>query len=350
MRLLTLILLTLSTFAPLAANAKIKPLRLKLPTANVGLVTGKPEKFYMYTNRTVNGKATRPWTGGTWGYSRNLKNTKVGSIATKFHEGVDIAPVKRDSANRPLDIVQSIADGVIVYTNSVSNRSSYGKYIVVKHDWGYGPFYSLYAHLASVNCKVGQQVKAESPLGRLGYTGVGINITRAHLHLELGIMMHPEFSDWHKQHYPKSGNYHGAYNGINLNGLDIASLFLSNHKNSKLTIPEFLRNTPTYYKVTIPRRGPLSLCQNYPWLKKGDHSKSSPSWEISFSSSAFPLSVTPSNKTVKGPTVTSVVDSDFSHSYRSRGLLTGSKKSAKLSSAGTRHIQLIAGTFRRQNE
>jgi len=106
-----------------SAENKVKPLRLKLPTLNTGLVTGDLDGFYMYTNR-------------------NLEAT----------EGIDIRPLKRDSANRPLDIVQSIADGEVVHTNTDARYSNYGKYVVVKHDWGYGPFYSLYAHLAKITC------------------------------------------------------------------------------------------------------------------------------------------------------------------------------------------------------
>ncbi len=341
--------LVLSSLTLNAADSpEVKPLRLKLPTANMGLIQGKPEKFYMYVNRTKDGVASRPWSGGKYGYSRTLRDTSDGIVATKFHEGIDIAPMKRDKAGRPLDIVHAISDGLVVYTNSISGRSSYGNYVVVKHDWGYGPFFSLYAHLASVNCKVGQKVRAESPLGRLGYTGVGINLTRAHLHLELGIMVHPEFPSWHKTHYPTSQNWHGAYNGLNMIGVDIAGLLISNNKNPNLTIPSFLKNTAVYYKVTVPRKGTLPICRNYPWIKQGNHSDNSPSWEISFSSAAFPLAVKPSQKMVGGPVVTYVQKSNFSHSYRSRGILSGSGSKATLSSAGSRHVQLVSGTFPRK--
>ena len=348
MRRFVLIVFSCIALSSLSHAEEIQPLRLKLPTANIGLIEGKPETFYMYVNRTLNGVASRPWTGGKWGFTRTLRQTNEGLIATKFHEGIDISPVRRDSANRPLDIVHSIAEGEVVYTNATPGRSNYGNYVVIKHDWGYGPFYSLYAHLATVNCKVGQQVRAEAPLGRMGYTGVGLNVTRAHLHLELGIMIHPEFNDWHSHHYPGGKNWHGQHNGLNINGLDIATLFLANHKNNNLTIPQFLKNTPTDYKVIIPRNKELAICKFYPWLKKGDHSKSSPSWKISFTNSAFPLSVEPSQTRVSKPTVSFVTEANYNHSYRSKGLLSGSGSTATLSSAGRRYMTLIAGTFNRQ--
>jgi len=168
-----------------------------------------------------------------------------------------------------------------------------------------------------------------------------------YLHLELGIMMNDNYSDWHNIFYKGSPNHHDIYNGINLNGIDIATLFLSNHKNPKLTIPEFLKNTPVYYKVTIPRTDDLFIAKTYPWIKKGDHSKASPSWEISFSSSAFPLSVAPSQQKVIEPTVTSVIPSKFNHSYRSRGLLTGSGTTVSLNKYGKRQINLIASLFKK---
>ncbi len=47
----TLIALAGLVLSSLSLNAadppEIKPLRLKLPTANMGLIQGKPEKFYM---------------------------------------------------------------------------------------------------------------------------------------------------------------------------------------------------------------------------------------------------------------------------------------------------------------
>jgi len=328
-------------------SSLVKPLRLKLPTQNTALITGKPQDYYMYTTRFFEGVSSKPWTGGQWGYSRNLKRNAGEIIATRFHEGIDIKPMKRDSAGRPLDIVGSIADGKVVYCNDVSSRSNYGKYVVVEHNWGYGPFYSLYAHLASISCKPGQRVRVETPLGKMGYTGAGINRERAHLHLELNVLLHSEFHHWHGNHY-RSPNHHGMFNGINMSGLNIPGLFIANHQNPNLSIPTFLQNTSTYYKVTVPRSGALEICQRYPWLCKGNHKTNSSSWEISFSDSAFPLAVVPSNRRVNRPTVTFVRQSKHPHSYRSRGMLTGSGARASLSAQGSRHIQLITGTFERK--
>jgi len=318
-------------------------LNLKLPTKNTALHEGRPQDYYMYTYRSFEGKSSKPYTAGKYGYTRNLKRYSGGIIATRFHEGIDIKPAGRDKSNRPTDIVTSIAVGKVVYCNSSASMSNYGKYVVVQHDWGSGPFYSLYAHLASVSCAPGQKVNAGSALGKMGYTGVGINIERAHLHLELNIMLSDRFAQWHSSIY-QSANHHGKHNGINLSGLDIAGLLITHKNNPRVDLPAFIKNQQAYYKVTVPRKGDLQLASRYPWIKQGDHRTSSPSWEISFSSSAFPLAIKPSHRQVSSPTVTYVQESSTYHSYRSRGMLSGSGKQAALSTTGKRHIALITGT------
>jgi murein DD-endopeptidase MepM/ murein hydrolase activator NlpD len=343
------LLLQFLLISALGAESKYKPLVLKLPTINTGLIDGSPETFYMYVDRLdANGNNLRPWTGGTYGYCRTLVDTPEGKIAIKFHEGIDIAPLKRDKNQEPLDMVHSIADGEVVYALDNAGGSNYGKYIVVKHDWGYGPFYSLYAHMGTVDCKVGQAVKAETPLGRLGYTGKGINRERAHLHLELAIMIQPAFDNWHKLNHPDRTISHGPYNGQNLRGIDLGALFLELHKNPQLDIPTFLKDTPIHFKVVIPRSGSLSICENYPWIKRGDHESESPSWEISFTTDAFPLEVAPSSLKVKAPALSWIKPLNFDQSYRTQKLITGIK-SPQISSEGINHLQILSGDFPRKS-
>jgi murein DD-endopeptidase MepM/ murein hydrolase activator NlpD len=147
-------------------------------------------------------------------------------ILTKFHEGIDIAPINRDRAGNPLDLVSSIADGRVVHVSPISGRSNYGKYVVVEHQWENSLIYSLYAHLAEITCNPGDPVRAGSVLGRMGYTGVGLNRTRAHLHLELAMLMSRHFDDWQKK-FGGGINHHGLFNGMNLAGTDVARFFLS---------------------------------------------------------------------------------------------------------------------------
>ena len=47
----------------------------------------------------------------------------------------------------------------------------------------------------------GATVTRGQPIAVMGYTGVGINQERAHLHLELDLMFSREFDSW--QHFSK---------------------------------------------------------------------------------------------------------------------------------------------------
>ncbi|RCL38057.1 MAG: M23 family peptidase [Verrucomicrobia bacterium] len=317
---------------------------LQLPTDNRALFESNPEKFYMYVYRTFEGETSKPWQGGGYGFVRTLRRTKEGVVSTRFHEGIDIRPVERDSAGRPLDKVRSIALGRVVYVQKSSGGSNYGKYIVVEHDWGNGPFLSLYAHLSTTLVKEGQRIPAGHVLGQMGYTGAGINRERAHLHLELNILVSLQFDAWHKMKFG-SDNRHGLHNGMNLSGLDIANLYLRQEREPGITIPEFLSGTSAYYKVTCPRRGKLELADRYPWIRRGAHHRPSPSWEISFTASGFPLSIAPSHREVSKPLVTYIRTTQSRHEYFTLSRLTGTGRRASLTRAGLQHIALITGDF-----
>ena len=333
---------------PSAANEV--PLGLQLPTYNKYIFTKEPQKFYMYTDRYFEGEKSKPWTAGQYGYVRNMRRTDEGVIGTRFHEGVDIRPMKRDEAGRPLDYIRSIARGKVVYVNNVSKMSNYGKYVVVEHDLGnqLGCFYSLYAHLAVADCKEGDPVDAGTVIAKMGYTGAGINRERAHLHLEFNVMAQKDFSDWHN-HYFGSPNAHGIYNGLNMNGLNIAELFIKHQSNPKLKMSDFLGRIPVYFKITVPRKlgVPIDIAERYPWMREGNHNLTSPSWEISFASSGFPLAVKPSERRVSKAIVTYVKPTKSEHKYYTKGLLSGTGSSATLTSIGHRVIALICGDFDR---
>lgn len=314
---------------------------IAFPTYNRGLVEGNLAGFYMPTDLK-----NRPPSSGAWGFVRNLRHFPEGKIYTRFHEGLDIRPLKRDGRGLPLDIVKAIAPGRVVYVNPVANRSSYGIYVVVQHNWGDGPFYSLYAHLASASTQVGKKVKAGSPLGRLGSTGRGLNNARAHLHLELNILLTERFDAWHK-HFLGEANVHGNHNGINLAGLDLASVYTKSHKDRGFSLRKFLYHQPQYFRITTPRRGggTLPLTKRYPWLRFGKHDKASPSWEIAFTRSGFLVGIAPSQRVVTEPTVTYVRSNRIDHRYYTRGRLSGTGSKASLTKSGRRYIAMITDEF-----
>lgn len=342
--LTTLLLTLLASLGPVVGDAEGGDLDLRLPTSNRHLFTGEPEKFYMYVDRTFEGETSTPWEGGMFGFVRTPVRTKEGVFYARFHEGIDIAPVKRDRAGNPLDLVNSIGDGVVVHTSPVSGRSNYGKYVVVEHPFHGGPFYSLYAHLSDIACQPGDRVRAGSVLGRMGFTGAGITRTRAHVHLELCLLLSGRYDDW--QAACVGGlNHHGIYNGMNLAGLDVARLYLLHAKNPTISIPEFIRSTPVHFSVTVPRTGIPEIAQRYPWLIRGDANQPTPSWEISFSSTGLPLLMTPSTRQVDRPVVSRLRRSEVSHGLLTRGLLTGTGATAAVSRQGEKLLALVTGDF-----
>ena len=179
----------------------------------------------------------------------------------------------------------------------------------------------------------------------MGYTGSGIDKTRAHLHLELNLLLQSKFGKWHDGIFD-TPNYHGQYNGLNLIGIDMEGLYLAHAKNPKISVPQFIAGIEPYYKVTVPRKGNIEVMENYPWLAREMASaEGKPSWEISFSSTGVPLSVSPSQTPVSAATVTWVKYSATPHSYNTRGTLGGSGKTATLSTSGKQFINLITGQF-----
>ena len=97
---------------------------IQLPTENNNLLSGNPEKFYMYVDRFFEGAHTQPWEAGCYGFVRT--SVRVGNqvLQTKFHEGIDISPVNRDKAGNPLDPVSSIAAGKVAYVSDAAGRSN----------------------------------------------------------------------------------------------------------------------------------------------------------------------------------------------------------------------------------
>ena len=106
----------------------------------------------------------------------------------------------------------------------MAGQSNYGKYVVVEHPWENSKVVSLYAHLSEILVKPGDAVSPGTVLGRMGFTGAGIDRTRAHCHVELGMVMSTRYEEWHS----KNGggvNKHGIYNGMNITGSEVSRFF-----------------------------------------------------------------------------------------------------------------------------
>ena len=328
----------------LAGGALGQPLKVALPTANHHLFSGEPDKFYMYVDRNFEGKVSQPWEGGSFGYVRSPRRVDGTVVMTRFHEGVDISPVKRDRAGNPLDLVTSIADGRVIHVSSVSGRSNYGKYVVVEHDWDNSKVCSLYAHLAEITVAPGDPVKMGTVLGRMGYTGVGLNRTRAHVHLELDLVMSMKYDGWHKQYFG-SANLHGNYNGMNLAGVDVAAFFKEQRKNPGMTFSQFVLSRPMQFKVAVPAGADEpEFLKRYPWMRRPGPANPT-SWEIGFAGTGHAISFTPSTRVVAEPVVTHLRPSKIPQRYLTRGLLQGEGKDVSLSVGGKKLVALVMDDF-----
>jgi len=311
-----------------------------LPTENKALFRGEAEQFYMYTDRDFEGVQSRPWQGGTYGFVRNPQRVGGKIVATKFHEGIDIKPLRRDASGEPLDDIRAIESGRVVHASNEARDSNYGRFVVIEHDVAGAPVYSIYAHLATVDVRPGQNVAQGDRIGRLGYTGAGINQRRAHLHLEIALLWHDQFETWHDANFPDP-NKHGLYNGINLMGLDVAQLYLQQRKNPSLTLPQFIRRQEPFFRVRIPASPHFQLPRRYPWLVEGDASGAR-SWLVSFTAPGFPVQIEPSTESVAEPRVEWVAPSKFPYGKVTRRLVEGSRGRPSLGESGQKLVGLLA--------
>src|SRR5437870_11848956 len=320
--------------------AQNQALDLVLPTDNDAIFSGDGPGFFQYVERNYKGAKSTPWEGGQYGFVRDPTDTAGGVLYTRFHEGIDIRPLHRDANGEPLDEVRAIADGEVVHVNLVPGYSNYGKYIVIEHRWDGSNYYSLYGHLSSVAVQPGETVRRGQRIAVMGYTGTGINRERAHLHLELDLMFSRQFEAWYNTFFRNDPNHHDIYNGMNLAGIDVARLYLALRKNPALTIPEFLSEEETFYKVTLPKSRHFDLPRLYPWMVGGKRNEKS-SWEVSFASSGVTLKVEPSDRRVMQPELSYVKKSSIDYSHLTRDIVSGREGNAHLTNYGSQLMRLL---------
>ena len=323
------------------AQEPAQQIELVLPTDNEALFAGGGPEFYQYIDRDYQGVKTTPWEGGQYGFVRNPVPTSEGIVYSRFHEGIDIRPVQRDARGEPLDEVRAIANGTVVHTNLVPRYSSYGNYIVIEHEWGGSNYYSLYGHLRLITARPGQQVRRGETIGIMGYTGAGLNQARAHLHLEINLLLSRNFQGWHDHFIKTDPNRHGIYNGINLSALDVAKFYLALQKQPALTIPEFLAEEEIFYKVIVPNSDNFDLPKLYPWMVRKTGEEKIRSWEVSFNRSGIPLRIEGESQKVKKPTLSYTKKSSVDYAHLTRGNIGGRGSSAQLTKNGEQLMRLF---------
>ncbi len=341
LRHLTLLLMSCMVLAKETPQHRVPPshdLSYSLPTEHRGFFGNEPEKYYMYVDRHFEGVDSRPWQGGTYGFTRNAFRDGDGKVRySRFHEGMDVAPLRRDAEDEPLDLVNAIAPGTVVYVNDNPHASSYGRYLVVAHRVPEGIIFSLYAHMKDITCKPGDKVNASTPLGGLGYTGKGINRRRAHLHLEVALMI-----NYHYKLYAPPSNLHDRFNGLNLAGMNPADLLHRSKGGKKVSLSQYFSTLKEFYRVRVPYQEDFDLIRRYPFLYKPNNSIPKPaSYEISFTDGGLPIAVYPSEVEATDYSVvqTTPVPTDQSNATAKR--LQHSSKNAKLTASGQRYLELF---------
>lgn len=287
-----------------AAWAQTQDLVFRLPTDNTTLFTTGGNDYYVYVDRVFEGVKSQPWQAGTYGMVRNpfRPSPEAEVMYSRFHEGIDVKPVYRDARGEPQDDVRPIAPGTVVHASSNPRHSNYGRYVVVAHQVPEGTIYSLYAHLASVTCHKGQRVGTGNTIGRLGYSGVGLNKTRAHLHLEIGLMINSRFADFYA-----GENKHGHFNGMNLVGFNPTDVLKACQNGAPFSLKAYFATLKEHYRVAVPCVGTMDIMRRHPFLYKGDRqSHSRPrSLEMAFTAEGVPIGIYPSDREVRTPHIVS---------------------------------------------
>jgi murein DD-endopeptidase MepM/ murein hydrolase activator NlpD len=214
----------------------------QFPTANHALYEiGGELKFLAPTS------PDRSWTSGSFGCVR--------SDGWQMHEGLDILHQHTDRRGEPTDPVLATADGTVMYVNTKSGLSNYGKYIVIRHVIEGIEIYSLYAHLSVTSVAAGQTVRGGQVIGTMGRTSntsESIGKERAHVHFELNLLVNDNFSAWFKKNLPGEKNDHGVWNGQNLDGLDPRDVLLAEHNPvKKFSLLTFLRSQTELCRVLV---------------------------------------------------------------------------------------------------
>ncbi|MBQ4583756.1 MAG: M23 family metallopeptidase [Bacilli bacterium] len=140
----------------------------------VDQITTKGRRYYGVTGNYIDAG-----TGWAWPTNSGYRITSpYGYRWGAMHNAIDISGT---GFNSP---IYAANDGEVVVANKQCKNCSYwslGHYVVIKHANNY---YTLYAHMNSLNVSVGQTVSKGTIIGKMGETG---RATGVHLHYSVSI-------------------------------------------------------------------------------------------------------------------------------------------------------------------
>ncbi len=256
---------------------------LTWPTPNPAFQNGEPIEAYVQP--TVSGLVE----SGLFGCTRNG--------GRRFHEGLDLLPLKRDSQGEAADLIYAILPGRVVYVNEIAGHSGYGRYIVVEHDGEVPAYHTLYAHLARVNRGIvrGARVEAGTVLGIMGRSAsYSIPKSRAHLHFEIGLRLSDDFQSWFDRQSFGSENHHGNWNGMNLVSVDPLDFYQSVRAGRVANFFEYIKQLPTAARVRVHSPVVPDFVRNFPaLLTRALEGRTVVAWDIAFTQYGLPKAWTP---------------------------------------------------------
>ena len=278
-------------FASIIVESKGTDFSLSWPTPNASFAKGLG--YHAFLQKTGPDK---DFSSGAFGCVRNN--------GYKFHEGLDLFPVKSNSQGKAEDSIFAAMDGMVTYLSHKASDSAYGKYIVLEHTQFNPIIYSLYAHLDEISpsLSVGKMVQVAEPIGQMGNTAsFRIPLDRSHLHFEVGIRLSNQFDKWYKRQRFKTPNKHNNYNGYNLVGIDPIKFYSEYQKKSFRTPAEFFRNLPTVAKVQVMSpKNPFLASRSSALMPSPPTPKLIKSWICSFGPFGLPTRLEPSASSFDG--------------------------------------------------
>ena len=264
----------------LCQNLEANPFALSWPTPNPSFAKGLG--YHAFLQKTGPGK---DFSSGSFGCVRNN--------GYKFHEGLDLFPIRTNRQGHAEDSVFAAMCGTVVHISHSSTASAYGKYIVLEHDNFEPILYTLYAHLAEISngLKIGLKVEAAARLGKMGNSAsFHIPLNRSHLHFEVGFRLSNQFNKWYNRQSFKTKNKHGNFNGYNLVGLDPIRFYSSYQKTSFPSPLQYIESLPVVTKVRVSASfTPFIARQNRSLRSNIENGLPLRSWVCSFGPFGIPL-------------------------------------------------------------
>lgn len=222
----------------------------------------------------------------------------VRSGGRQFHEGLDIKPVKRDRHGEPADPVFAAMRGVVRYVSLRPGASNYGRYIVIEHPDLQPAVYTLYAHLARVEpgIRPGATVEAGQTIALMGRSSSGSAIPkeRGHLHFEIGLRVTDNFEAWYRTRKFGSPNEHGAFNGMNLMGLDPLDFLRQWRARRVDDFQQYLSRMRPVVRLRVATSRVPDFIARYPaLLRKPMPAGLVAGWEVECNATGLPFAWTP---------------------------------------------------------